>query len=301
LPGEINGTVGKLLRSVGRGRWAVSIDGKGRSTVVNDKNLERYVELAALKVQSFAKPKPYHIVGTWDDWESHEMEWDAGLSCFEFLVRLGNDCVESFKFLVDGEWDACVYPDTAGASCHSCHKVCGPDDGGVDSEWTIGTHRADLAKPGASYKVRIFVAADSRPQNVEWRLDPPDQANSVNTVPDHVMEDKEDVQAPSVVYLDPVRPEEDLDYRADLERDVEAVERAARLRLERRLRKAAEAEMQAITDGDEGKLRLTPDEEQAVIDSKLAENKRRYIAHCGTRKERQQLILNTIAPVTTKK
>mmetsp|Transcript_64680 Transcript_64680/g.192761 ORF Transcript_64680/g.192761 Transcript_64680/m.192761 type:complete len:502 (-) Transcript_64680:25-1530(-) len=157
---EINGSAGKLVKAIGKGRWAVMLDGKDKTTVVSTRNLERPAEGAA-------PPTPYTIVGTWDEWEPHEMQWNSGLRCFEFTATLGSDAMESFKLLLDGDWDLCVYPDRAGAHLHDGHTICGPDDGGMDQEWTIGLHQADCASPGVSYTVRVFMAGETV-QSVKW-------------------------------------------------------------------------------------------------------------------------------------
>mmetsp|Transcript_114120 Transcript_114120/g.333583 ORF Transcript_114120/g.333583 Transcript_114120/m.333583 type:complete len:510 (-) Transcript_114120:107-1636(-) len=321
---ELSGSRGKVVKTMGKGRYAVMVDGKDRSTVVNAKNLERFAA-------EEAPAKPYTIVGTWDDWEPHEMRWISGLKCFEHEVVLGNDSVESFKFLIDGDWDNCVYPSRTSANLHDGHDVCGPDDGGLDAEWTIGLHQTDQAGPGSRFRVRVFLAAGV-PRSVQWEPAQQEDQQQVRVKEPVPKEQPQAAQqepmpraerARRVSWQDqekaepppkskPYYPEENLyesryeeapkprddpprrgarekayDQRA-LEEEIEEQEKAARERLARRLEMAAEAEMKMITDGDEGTLQAE-EKEKAALENKMAENKRRYMAQCGDRKERQKL------------
>lgn len=324
---DLNGAVGKLVKTVGRGRFAVMLEGKDKSTVVSVKNLERYVE-------TNETPKPYDIVGTWDDWEPHPMAWNSGLKCYEFTVTLGNDGVESFKFLVEGDWDTCVYPNRKDAGLHDGHNVCGPADGGLDAEWTIGLHQTDRAAPGSSYKVRVFFSGGA-PRSVKWEN--LQQESNVQTpvkemIPKGQTEDDEPVKAyePSrrVSWKDQIKKSEPVakekpyyrdenvmesSYRQAVEvednypprgsftqawsrvderlagSNVEEVEKAARERLAKRLELAAEAEMKMITDGDDRGSLEPSEKEKAALENKLKDNKKRYIAHSGARVDRETL------------
>uniref|UniRef100_A0A7S1LTV7 AMP-activated protein kinase glycogen-binding domain-containing protein n=1 Tax=Alexandrium catenella TaxID=2925 RepID=A0A7S1LTV7_ALECA len=338
---EMNGLIGKLVKTVGKGRFALMLDGKDKSTVVNTKNLERCVETSET-------PKSYDIVGTWDDWEPHPMKWNSGLNCFEYTVTLGSDGVESFKFLVEGDWDTCVYPGHKDASLHDGHKVCGPDDGGLDAEWTIGLHQMDHASPGETYRVCVFLSCGV-PFSVKWE----NLKQESSQMPAKQVAPKVQLQAQEEEEIKPYRPSKrigwkeqfsaepaakekpysreenvfesrydqaafrddddhypprgnhgkarNLDERGPFDAKVEETEKAARERLARRLEMAAEAEMKMITDeGLEGTIQPV-EREQAALNSKLAENRRRYIAHSGARKDRETLQSGSVLEASAEK
>jgi len=305
MPNELNGSAGKLTRMAGKDRWAVSIiaDGKEKKTVVSIKNLQRLGDTAVAPETkadtAAAKPKRYDIIGTWDDWEPHPMDWIERLHCYEYVAELrGDENMESFKFLAEGDWELCVYPNKSCATLHDNHIVCGPDDGGMDTEWTIGHHEADSAAPGARYQVRLFFSG-AQPQRVAWELlgievkSANTPRHQKDTFPDEVNKldrPTSNVPAPgSTRGLDVQVPQKTPEEQ---EVDVEAVERAARDRLVRRLEMAAEAERLAIMDMKDGDLQ--PVEAASLeLSEKLALNKKRYVAHNGPRKERAQMMAHS--------
>jgi len=157
------GLVGTLTKTVGRGRWALKVEGEERTKVVLEGDLEKFVPTGD------TKPKDkFCIVGTWDDWEPQEMSWNAEAGCLQYRVTLGHDGAESFKVLVNGDWDHCIYPDRKDACPHQAHVVKGPDEGGMDEEWTIGLHPADEASTGDIFDVKVFLSHDGRPKRVTW-------------------------------------------------------------------------------------------------------------------------------------
>jgi len=165
----MNGITGTLLKTVGKGRWAIKVEGDDRSKVVSTDNLQLRA-MQPKKAHAMVAPKNYSIVGTWDDWEPTEMSWNAEAECFEHRVIMGDSGSESFKVLLDGDWDKCVHPDRKDASPHMAHDVLGPDDGGLDEEWTIGLDEKDDSAEGAVYKVRMYVNPHGQPMRVGWEV-----------------------------------------------------------------------------------------------------------------------------------
>uniref|UniRef100_A0A7S0ABK3 Uncharacterized protein n=1 Tax=Pyrodinium bahamense TaxID=73915 RepID=A0A7S0ABK3_9DINO len=155
----VNGSKATLVRPAGKDRWVATVAGKEKGVIVSRGNLQ--------KLQT--PTQSYSIVGTWDCWEPHEMQWDAQLRCFAFDVAVsGADCCESFKILLEGSWDSCIYPDRADANLFDNHVLRGPDDGGLEECWTIGGHQEDLAAQGDHYTVRLFILPNGVPKSVDW-------------------------------------------------------------------------------------------------------------------------------------
>jgi len=307
---SLNGLVGTLVKTAGKSRFAMMIHGREKTTVVAVHNLERVDE-------TDVTPKPYHIVGTWDDWEPHEMQWSSGLNCFESIVTIGKGGTESFKFLVDGEWDRCVYPQSRCISPDDGVRILGPDDGGMETEWSIGLHQRDKASPGTRFKVRIFFAG-TLPTQVTWeileqekhsprasprggrRVSWQDQVKNEPIAKEreyqqddpqdyqerHAQQARRTVEEP---YVPPTaRPNvAEQAPKADTGDSIEAMERAARERLAKRLERAAEMEQMMLTDGEVGVE--TQAKEEGMLHSKMLENKKRYVAHSGARKDREML------------
>uniref|UniRef100_A0A7S1WJR1 Uncharacterized protein n=1 Tax=Alexandrium catenella TaxID=2925 RepID=A0A7S1WJR1_ALECA len=166
----LNGTMGVLLKPVGKGRWALKVDGDEKSKVVPTPNLQKVNVKGSGPPAggSSSAPAKYSIVGTWDDWEPQEMLWNSRFQHFEFAATIGTDGSESFKILQNGDWDGCVYPDRKDACPHDNHKIHGPDDGGLNEEWTIGVHPSDKATVGARIKIVLHVSKDGKPARVDW-------------------------------------------------------------------------------------------------------------------------------------
>jgi len=137
-------------------------DGDGGSQVMSAKDLQKFC----------LPPRSYSIVGSWDDWEVHEMKWDPERWCYEHDVLLGRTGGESFKVLLEGDWERCVYPDRLDATPGDGHTVKGPDDGSSEEwtfgEWTLGRHEAGAQLAGERYKVRFFLLEDGSPKSMSW-------------------------------------------------------------------------------------------------------------------------------------
>merc|ERR550532_1535609 len=96
----------------------------------------------------------YFIMGTWDDWEPRKMTWNGPSLC-EVDVVLRSEA-ESFKLQKNQDWNQNVYPDKTNATIYEEYELMGPDNGGMDTEWTIGRDSRDRAQPGARYKVQLL-------------------------------------------------------------------------------------------------------------------------------------------------
>lgn len=105
---------------------------------------------------------------------------------------MGSDAVGNFKFLIDGDWDQCIYPDCGSATPGDGHKIQGPDDGGLDTDWTITRHQEDHGN--ARYDVRLFVTPDGRPARVDWQ--PLDRDEEPSMLQHHMSVERESA-APS--------------------------------------------------------------------------------------------------------
>lgn len=279
---ELNGVVGTLTKTIGKGRWALKVEGEERTKVVMEDNLIKYTP------QAGSKPtQKFDIVGTWDDWEPQPMVWNQETTCFEYNITLGHDGAESFKILLNGDWDSCVYPDRKDACPHQAHQVKGPDDGGLDEEWTVGMHEADKASTGDKFLIKFFVSHDGKPKRVTWeKIGGTEEEASGRTgvsekVPKKVEEEEATPRRPAKKFEEPAEeakappprprwsahmpePEDDVpksrgglqwagwrDARG--EEDVVAIEKAARERLAKRLEDAAQIGMgmPMIRDGNE--------------------------------------------------
>mmetsp|Transcript_99522 Transcript_99522/g.276990 ORF Transcript_99522/g.276990 Transcript_99522/m.276990 type:complete len:431 (+) Transcript_99522:87-1379(+) len=162
---DMHGIIGILKKEVSRDRWSLKVEGEDRTRLVKREHLDKFAP------QASARPdEKYCITGTWDEWESNEMEWNQEANCFEYTVTIGTSGVESFRILVDGDWDKCIYPDCSNATMHEPHTVKGPDDPANDHDWTIGAHKADEAAVGATYRVRLVIAENGQPQKVSWEM-----------------------------------------------------------------------------------------------------------------------------------
>mmetsp|Transcript_55263 Transcript_55263/g.124496 ORF Transcript_55263/g.124496 Transcript_55263/m.124496 type:complete len:528 (-) Transcript_55263:146-1729(-) len=316
----LEGFTGSLVKPVGKGRWVVAIDGKDKSSVVNSVNLRRLGKPKGAAGQQAEPPtKVYNIVGTWDDWEPHKMTWNAEKYCFEYKIVIGSDGVESFKFLVGGDWDACVFPSRSSATLHDGHEVSGPSDGGLEADWAIGQHQGDQSHEGASFLVRVFLEEDGAPKRVHWELlGSPVKSNDVaaskpaTAKPKPFMgegqedevrfessrkprgggwsgrferESKQDQEREEDTKSLP-RGNGDAKQRRDdagLAEKIVEEEKQARERLARRLAAVGQA-VPAITDGVEV---VDPEQmEKDEVQSKLYENRRRYLVMNGSKKEK---------------
>jgi len=165
---DMNGLVGTLTRTIGKGRWALKVEGEDRTKVILEENLVKFVPKGERKPS-----EKFFIVGTWNDWDPKEMLWKEETSCFEFPITLGHGGAESFKILLNGpqqtpDWDMCIYPDRKDACPHQAHQLKGPDDGGLDEEWTVGMHPADEASFGDTFNIKLFVTHDGKPKRITW-------------------------------------------------------------------------------------------------------------------------------------
>lgn len=121
-----------------------------------------------VQAQLTAPPKPAQvrqrkikrpcITGSWDRWAVHEMPWDADSSSFQAAIRLGATGEESFQILQDGIKTQALYPDKNGATPHAPHEICGPDDDGSGTFWTVGKHQKDGGAEGAYFQIRLIMA-----------------------------------------------------------------------------------------------------------------------------------------------
>eukprot|EP00413_Alexandrium_margalefii_P033347 CAMPEP_0204577572 /NCGR_PEP_ID=MMETSP0661-20131031/42420_1 /ASSEMBLY_ACC=CAM_ASM_000606 /TAXON_ID=109239 /ORGANISM="Alexandrium margalefi, Strain AMGDE01CS-322" /LENGTH=441 /DNA_ID=CAMNT_0051586419 /DNA_START=51 /DNA_END=1373 /DNA_ORIENTATION=+ len=163
---EFDGMEGTLVRKAGTTRWVVQVPGKDKSHIVHTGCL---VKLAKTTKQSQRGPAGGHsIAGTWDDWDVHPMIWDSQESGFVFDVKIGDDACESFRMMVEGDWDRCLFPDRRDAWPLDGHKICGPSADGLEECWTIGHHQEDTAQPGDVYRVRLLLTSDGEPLCVNW-------------------------------------------------------------------------------------------------------------------------------------
>mmetsp|Transcript_44104 Transcript_44104/g.127556 ORF Transcript_44104/g.127556 Transcript_44104/m.127556 type:complete len:490 (-) Transcript_44104:60-1529(-) len=168
LDGDVIGT---LVRALGKGKWVVKVDGEDKSKVVPSETMRKYVMKAPVAHsdavsprQSAVAPKQYSIVGTWDDWEPHDMTWSAETMCFGFVLTIGSDGCEAVKFLQDANWDLCVHPGRPSAGPGDAPSA--PEDGGLEAEWSVG---GGPGEEGACYQVRLFLHPDGLPKQVDWR------------------------------------------------------------------------------------------------------------------------------------
>jgi len=211
----------------------VLFDGEEKSRLVSSANLEK----AEVQVQpARASAESWMIVGTWDDWEPHQMQWNPQERRFEFTVMIGKDGSESFKLLEGGDWDRCLHPDRVDATLEDGHRVLGPDDAGLDEAWTMGREQNDRAAMGDR---RIVVLTSHKDQkSVSWERLPGSM---------HLLAEQEAAANTARLAAGWKPPQTSDDVEAECrqrrERDeaeqIVAAERAARERLARRLEAAS--------------------------------------------------------------
>mmetsp|Transcript_83754 Transcript_83754/g.232117 ORF Transcript_83754/g.232117 Transcript_83754/m.232117 type:complete len:382 (+) Transcript_83754:177-1322(+) len=252
----LHGEVGTLKKDLDRGRWLLQVEGKGKPKLVSREMLRKKAIKGSPSSSraGHSAPANYSIVGTWDEWEPKEMEWNASSRCFETVVMISDDDgTESFKLLRNGSWDGCVYPDCRDASPYDAHTILGPDGGGFNEEWTIGSHEKDEAHKGERYRIRFFVKENGDPASVSWeplRERKPVEPEKVRTQEERgvaaqqpALAAQAGIQRPATGYhTQQSKPEE----------DIVEFERQARERLARRLAAAAEASPLAIEDEEPG-------------------------------------------------
>jgi len=133
-----------------------------------------------------APRRGYQIMGTWNGWETEDMQSEGG-GMFSAVVTLGENGWERFQIVLDGDARRVLYPGydrldlaTKGA------PVAGPEDVFHSDSWTIDTRpfmgveegalvaaagpvpldRQDAGRPGDRFKVRLAVKGKWR--MVEW-------------------------------------------------------------------------------------------------------------------------------------
>jgi len=107
------------------------------------------------------------IVGTWDDWAVHEMEWNAAEKCYKSSVQVGSNRWESFQMLSDGNWKRCLYPDQRDAGLESDFALCGPDGDGHGRNFMIGG-QSEPCLEGDTFDVRLWLNSDGFAEKVDW-------------------------------------------------------------------------------------------------------------------------------------
>jgi len=276
----LNGFVGTLLKPVGRNRWSLKVEGDDKSKVVPTPNLKKVkvkgtVAAGSPSSGSTAAPGKYSIVGTWVDWEPQAMTWNSEVRCFEFKVVIGSDGSESFKILKNGDWDGCVYPNCKDATPHDDHELKGPDDGGLNEDWTIGVHANDKVTVGGRYKVKLHVSANGTPTRVDWEnLSAKDtQAMTRVELPGSAQERQGSPvnRAPGDQGANGGRAP-----RPQTAEEIVEAERKARERLAERFAAAAEASPLAILDEDTNWVQEIADREKIDRMEKVEANKQRY-------------------------
>lgn len=166
-PGEQRAT-GMVMKHLGGDKWSVIMDdADGGSKVASAKDLRKFRR----------PPRKYSIVGSWDDWEVHDMIWDPDSWCFEYDVPQTRTTGERFMVLLEGNWERCVYPDRLDAVPGDGHQIHGPDDGSSQEwtigEWTVGRQEEDGGQCiGDVYKVRFFMLDDGSPKDINWEMLP---------------------------------------------------------------------------------------------------------------------------------
>lgn len=114
-------------------------------------------------------PPAWSVIGTWDDYEQHDMDWNAELQCLEFIQQIAPGKTSSFKFMFESDWDQMLYPDRENAGIDDGHTLKGPDDKGTDETWTIDCTQEEVA---VDFKIRMFLLPEGSPKRVDWvRLD----------------------------------------------------------------------------------------------------------------------------------
>lgn len=300
----LNGVMGTLVKPVGKGRWSLKLEGEDKSKVVPTPNLRKVNMKGHVGLNPAGggdrAPDKYSIVGTWDDWEPQDMVWSPSSQCFEFTTTIGSDGSESFKILRNGDWDGCVYPDLKDASPYDDHKLLGPDDGGLNEEWTIGVHQNDKASSGMRFKVKLHVLANGAPTRVDWEQER-EQAQKPVEEPRfeaaEVQRSRPRMSFAAEVEKKQMATEQNLfdgfggggggqerQYQPKsweqlkAQEDVEEVERKARERLMARFAAAAEAEPLAIEDegGKETWAEEVADRQRIERLHQVEANKERY-------------------------
>lgn len=115
------------------------------------------------------KPRPLRlfVAGSWDNYEPDEMNWKKGL--FTYPVMVGQECLEVFQLLVDGDWGKAVYPSIKDATPYEAHDVLGPDNAGHGLNWCIG--KLEELRPGMMIILCAQLDVSGRVALVSWQED----------------------------------------------------------------------------------------------------------------------------------
>lgn len=72
--------------------------------------------------------------------------------------------------------ERCLHPDRREATTKDFHRLQGPDENAMGHSWSIGKHVEDKACAGARYEIMLILAANGRPDRLDWVLLNPREA-----------------------------------------------------------------------------------------------------------------------------
>lgn len=113
-----------------------------------------------------SRPRRVFVAGSWGGYQAVPMAWNG--RGFAHSLRLGHDGQESFQLLLDGDWEAVLYPSIPDAGPGVDHGILGPDSLGHGKNWTIG--RRNGVRPGDRCNIVVEVDQSGMPVLVSWAI-----------------------------------------------------------------------------------------------------------------------------------
>lgn len=103
-------------------------------------------------------PSPkFFVVGSGDAWRA-KVEMDCNNGKYRYKGHLARG-QRSFKIIMDGSWDHCVYPSQPNSSLALAHVLKGPNQGGHNYHWQL--------PPGSQYEI-VLHCPRGRPLSISW-------------------------------------------------------------------------------------------------------------------------------------
>lgn len=116
-------------------------------------------------VGTYRPPKAIWIAGNFNNFDPKAMDWDG--TSFVCNVKIPAQGQTSFQLLVEGRWEASVYPSVRDANPWMEYELRGPNDKGHGKNWTIGRHANDAK--GEKLKISVAVDAKGAAKRVTWQ------------------------------------------------------------------------------------------------------------------------------------
>lgn len=133
--------------------------------------LLRHEELT-MEERRESRSSSYYLIGTMETGRDQKlkMEFDKERFLYTATFEIGKSGEEYFAILWNGDWYHRIYPNLPdaypGEGCP--HRLCGPDDQGLERCWKISEVSGDEDAAGENYEVQLHLDERGQPSKVEW-------------------------------------------------------------------------------------------------------------------------------------